>query len=65
MEEFRKSLATRDLSYKTYARDLYRDLLGPIEGELKGRSILGILPDGPLWNLPFQALDGRGRQIPD
>ena len=64
VEEFRKSLSTRDLTYKTLARSLYRDLLGPIEGELKGRSILGILPDGPLWNLPFQALTaGDGKYL--
>lgn len=62
VEQFRKSLATRDLSYKSLSASLYHDLLGPIEGELPSRSILGILPDGPLWNLPFQALtapDGK------
>jgi CHAT domain-containing protein len=56
VEAFRKALATRDLSYRTLARELYRDLLGPIEADLKGRAIVGIVPDGSLWNLPFQAL---------
>jgi CHAT domain-containing protein len=62
VEEFRKALATRDLSYRTLARELYRDLIGPIEEDLKGRTIVGIVPDGSLWNLPFQALvagDGK------
>jgi CHAT domain-containing protein len=58
VEDFRGALATRDLSYKTLARGLYRDLLAPVESELRGRSVIGIVPDGVLWNLPFQALLG-------
>ena len=58
VEDFRKALATRDLSYKTLARELYRDLLAPVESEIRGRSVVGIVPDGVLWNLPFQALQG-------
>lgn len=56
VEDFRKALATRDLDYRQPARDLYCDLLAPIEEELKGRRTVGIVPDGALWNLPFQAL---------
>ncbi len=62
IEDYRKALATRDLSYKSEARDLYQALLSPIEAELKGKSIVGIVRDGVLWNLPFQALiapDGK------
>ncbi len=62
VETFRAALATRDLAYKALARQLYIDLLGPIEGELKGRSIIGIVPDGVLWNLPFQALQADDGQ---
>ena len=57
VEKFRAALATRDLSYKILAQELYRDLLGPVETELKVRSIIGIVPDGVLWNLPIQALE--------
>jgi len=38
------------------ARALGRLLLGPAEKELAGAKRLLILPDGPLWMLPFQAL---------
>jgi CHAT domain-containing protein len=64
VEKFRAALATRDLSYKTLAQQLYVDLLEPVEADLKGRSIIGIVPDGVLWNLPFQALEaGDGRYL--
>jgi len=58
VEEFRRALATRDLSYRELAQSLYQDLLGPLQGALANRTLVGILPDGPLWNLPFQALIG-------
>ena len=64
IETFRQSLATRDLSYGALARALYASLLAPIEAQLKGRTNIGIVPDGPLWNLPFQVLIGRdGRHV--
>ena len=56
VEDFRRSLATRDLSYREQAKSLYKDLLGPVHAALADRSLVGIVPDGPLWNLPFQAL---------
>jgi CHAT domain-containing protein/tetratricopeptide (TPR) repeat protein len=37
-------------------RELYDLLLKPAEGQLAGRSQLVIVPDGSLWNLPFQSL---------
>lgn len=62
IDAFREQLAGRDLTYRQAARALYSRLLGPAAAELKGRTMLKIVPDGPLWNLPFQALlqpDGR------
>jgi CHAT domain-containing protein len=56
IESFRRQLASRDLDYRIAAQGLYRELLGPAEARLKGKSIVGIIPDGPLWDLPFQAL---------
>lgn len=38
------------------SHQLYRDLLGPVEGLLSGIHTLSILPNGPLHYLPFQAL---------
>ncbi len=40
----------------TTASQLYRNLLGKAEDQLKTRRKLIIVPDGPLWDLPFMAL---------
>jgi CHAT domain-containing protein len=53
---FREQLAKRDLEYRTAAAALYRKLLGPASAELRGKSTIVLVPDGVLWNLPFQAL---------
>ncbi len=53
---FRRQLAERSLGYRGGARLLYDQLLKPVEGRLKGRRTLIVVPDGPLWDLPFQAL---------
>ena len=60
IDAFRRQLAARDLDYRRTAEALYRELLGPAEARLKGKSLLGIVPDGPLWDLPFQALAAPG-----
>jgi len=36
--------------------DLYPLLLGPAQEQLSGKRALIVVPDGPLWQLPFQAL---------
>jgi CHAT domain-containing protein len=38
------------------ARELYELLLGPARERLADKKLLIIVPDGILWNLPFQAL---------
>jgi CHAT domain-containing protein/Tfp pilus assembly protein PilF len=39
---------------------LYRRLLGPLDGELRGLDRLVVIPDRSLWRLPFDALlDGE------
>jgi tetratricopeptide (TPR) repeat protein len=38
------------------ARELYDILLKPAESELAHRSKLVVVPDGPLWDVPFEAL---------
>ncbi len=55
-ESFRRRVAARDLTVKTPARQLYDLLIKPAEQQLQGVSKLIIVPDGPLWELPFQAL---------
>jgi CHAT domain-containing protein/Tfp pilus assembly protein PilF len=53
---FRQMLATVDNRYAPAARDLYDTLLAPAAAEIRGASRLVIVPDGPLWDLPFQVL---------
>ena len=59
VDEFRRMLAERDLSYQDAARQLYDLLLKPAEEQLRGRKTLCIVPDRALWELPFQALQPR------
>lgn len=54
--KFRQALSERQKDFKTSARQLYDLLLGPALEQLGGMTHLVIIPDGPLWNLPFQAL---------
>jgi CHAT domain-containing protein/tetratricopeptide (TPR) repeat protein len=60
VEDFRRRLGDRNLAVAGAARRLYALLLAPAEAELKGTSALSIVPDGVLWNLPFQALETPG-----
>lgn len=56
------ALAQRDLGYGRPARKAYDLLLAPVQSELHGVTVAGIIPDGPLWRLPFESLlmpDGR------
>jgi CHAT domain-containing protein/tetratricopeptide (TPR) repeat protein len=62
--DFRERIARRDLSVRAEGRKLFDLLLGPAQVRLAGRRELVIVPDGPLWELPFQALVGpRGRHL--
>ncbi|HEY2019172.1 MAG TPA: CHAT domain-containing tetratricopeptide repeat protein [Bryobacteraceae bacterium] len=56
VDAFRQQLAARSISYRTAGAALYRRLLGPAADTLRGKTLLAIVPDGPLWSLPFQAL---------
>jgi CHAT domain-containing protein/tetratricopeptide (TPR) repeat protein len=59
VNEFRRMLAERDLSYQETARQLYDLLLKPAEEQLRGKKTVCIVPDRALWELPFQALQPR------
>jgi len=56
VEHFREQLAHRDLTSSSSAKELYDLLLKPAGLQFKGTETLVIVPDGPLWALPFQAL---------
>ncbi len=55
INNFRQAIATRD-EYEKISRELYEVLLTPVRRELAENQTLIIVPDGALWNLPFQAL---------
>jgi CHAT domain-containing protein len=59
VENFRQLLAERNLDYQESARELYDLIIKPAQQQLRGKTVLGIIPDGALWELPFQALQPR------
>jgi CHAT domain-containing protein len=62
VEAYRSKMAAGSLDFQTASRQLYDLLLKPASAELAGKTNIVIIPDGPLWNLPFQALmDENGK----
>ena len=59
VEAYRSKLAAGDLDFQAPARKLHELLLGPVAGQLAGKTELVIIPDGPLWDLPFQTLTNK------
>ena len=57
---FREMLAGQSPTFADSSRKLYDLLVKPAVDQLKGQNTLCILPDGVLWDLPFQALQLRG-----
>lgn len=56
VRDFRQLIADKNFDYQSSAKELFKILVGPLEKHLKGRENLIIVPDGVLWELPFQAL---------
>lgn len=66
VRRLRELLAARDVTYGPAARALYDLLLRPVAQRLRGAKTIGIVADGPLWELPFQALQsGPGEFVLD
>ncbi len=68
IQDFLKRIAPvnpnqRSNDFKESASDLYNLLLMPAANQLVGKSSLIIIPDGELWNLPFQALQTPGKRF--
>jgi CHAT domain-containing protein len=61
--QFHRKLANRDYEFHPLASDLYNLLLAPAQATLQGKANLIIVPDGPLWNLSFQALRPSPRRF--
>ncbi len=53
---YRESILTFSPTFKAEAKGLYNSLLKAVEGEIAKTKHLIIVPDGALWELPFQAL---------
>ena len=63
-QAFQQMIASRHPAFAAEARDLYRLLLQPAAELLEGVDSLCMIPDGSLWEVPFQALqDARGRYV--
>lgn len=58
IRDFRDMITTQG-AFADEARQLYDLLLKPAEQQLKGKTSVRIVPDGILWDLPFQALAPR------
>ena len=56
VQSFRQKLADRRAAFQSEARQLYKMILGPAMDALRSKTNLVIVPDGALWELPFQAL---------
>src|SRR5262249_14672470 len=59
IERFRQMLSIYDNRFSRPAHELYNLLLKPAEAQLRTKTRLIIVPDGPLWDLCFQALQTR------
>jgi CHAT domain-containing protein/Tfp pilus assembly protein PilF len=57
-QRFRERISSRDFGVLDDARTLYELLIAPIGRRLAGKTRIIVVPDGPLWNVPFQALRG-------
>jgi CHAT domain-containing protein/Flp pilus assembly protein TadD len=55
VEVFRNQLATR-IGFRNSAKELFDLLIKPAQKDLKDKTTLVIVPDGALWQLPFQAV---------
>ena len=62
VERYRTNLAKRDPAFVQISRDLFSLLLGPFAKELSAESSLVLVPDGVLWDLPFQALQSENQR---
>lgn len=62
VRDYRTAIRTQDANIGKAGEDLYELLVAPWQSLLAGKTRLIVVPDGPLWSLPFQALqssDGR------
>lgn len=62
--DYHQMMADRIPTFAAVSQRLYELLLKPAESQLQGKNTLCIIPDGPLWNVPFQATQTKtGRYL--
>jgi CHAT domain-containing protein len=60
----RQMAAEKNPAFTISSRELYKLLIKPAEAQLLGKDTICVIPDGPLWEVPFQALqNGAGRYL--
>lgn len=63
-ERFRRRIANRHFDIQELSGELHHRLLAPAQAQLQGMKALIVIPDGGLWQLPFQALQaGNGHYL--
>jgi len=62
VQHYRDQLAQGAPDFQKSSQQLFALLLKPVEAELRGASSLIIVPDGSLWDLPFQALEAENQR---
>jgi CHAT domain-containing protein len=63
IDRFHQLMLNRDELVRESGRELYDLLLKPAELQLAGKTRLTIVPDGALWELPFEALQPTDDQF--
>jgi CHAT domain-containing protein len=61
VEAFRERIANRGLGVDKLSAELYGLLVAPAAADLAGKKTVVLVPDGILWELPFQALKNNDR----
>ena len=56
--KLRQAIATKDDKAADLARELHTLLVAPVAGALSKKARVVVIPDGCLWGLPFEALQG-------
>ncbi len=59
VEDFRRLLSVNHPGFRQSGQRLYELLIKPAEQQLQGRKTVCVVPDGLLWNLPFQTLQNN------
>lgn len=59
VEDFRKLLSVNHPGFRQPGQRLYDLLVKPAEQQLQGKATVCVVPDGLLWDLPFQALQNN------